>query len=957
MRDTIRLFVSSTFKDMGEERDLLNRIVFPYLREFCKKRGIGFVGVDLRWGITAEDAESKKTLRICLDEIDRCRPYFAGILGNRYGWVPPEEFLVESHKKFPKGASITEAEMLYGALNKGGSDAIFLIKEHDKAKADTKQNAARLSLLRSKIRRSGYPLLDRYKSASEISDFFIREFTKIIDKNHPYVEVPDKYQSEYIRHQDYLNDYSACFIGRENALRKLYNLADINNGMILIEGSEGIGKTALLANYIQTRLQKPSNHYTFFCFSEALTDDKEWDFTLKRLIRELNTSMGRSVYEPESVNEAIAELSNALSAASTYFETVVIAIDGIEAITRDSKYGFSWIPEKLPRNVKIVTTCKDAHTKNIILNRKCKKLLLPPLSKDEQQEFIQHYLSQYAKKPDKYFVRAIIRSKHTKNPLFLKVLMSEMVLWNNYEELHNKLNDYLEANSLSSLYLKVFNRVEEEYGKELTINTFRLLYAATGGLKESELIKTLGTTQGEWIPLYYAIKPYIFESVNTIYLTNAQFKQAVEEKYITKGALKADREKLVNTFTHLEDEVRKLTVLPGLLVQTRKYKSLATYFCQPKAFSTLWSINKNDTLNYFAILTEKYKSFDKFLLAKATKAKHIHSDVEILYHIAEFYRQIGESEEAAAILDRLQGLPLITDLQRLRIYSSRGNIYLHDGAYHDAQKVLKKKRLLCKTLNQPLELARTDASLGQIAYFQLDMKKALKIFHTARREFKKCSHPEGYQAAFSNLGNTYCNLGDFAKAGKMFIKQEKLCRETNNLGGLISSLGGQFLVSLKAKKYDEANQLLFKQRKLCLDIGDMDKLQTVIGNQAVLAYQKGDVEDALRLLSEKYDIAYKLKSFLGQNNALANLADLSYHINNLQEAIAYSEKRAALCRRSKNPTELCAALYKLSYFYHIAGRQKESEIAELESRVLIGMHGIKHIEDIDNFLLITKGEL
>ena len=87
----VRLFVSSTFRDMHAERDRLNRFVFPELRSRCARRGIEFIGVDLRWGVTSEAARMRGTTRICLDEIDRCRPFFLGLLGQRRGWVPPLE--------------------------------------------------------------------------------------------------------------------------------------------------------------------------------------------------------------------------------------------------------------------------------------------------------------------------------------------------------------------------------------------------------------------------------------------------------------------------------------------------------------------------------------------------------------------------------------------------------------------------------------------------------------------------------------------------------------------------------------------------------------------------------------------------------------------------------------------------------------------------------------------------
>jgi len=76
---TIRLFVSSTFRDFGEERDLLVRRVFPALRD----RFVELVDVCRRWGIKAEEAERVEVLTICLAEIDRSRPYFIGMLGER----------------------------------------------------------------------------------------------------------------------------------------------------------------------------------------------------------------------------------------------------------------------------------------------------------------------------------------------------------------------------------------------------------------------------------------------------------------------------------------------------------------------------------------------------------------------------------------------------------------------------------------------------------------------------------------------------------------------------------------------------------------------------------------------------------------------------------------------------------------------------------------------------------
>ena len=73
---TIRVFISSTFRDMHIERDHLVRFVFPELKEKCRKKRVNLIDVDLRWGVSEQDTQDGKALDICLDEIDSCRQRF-----------------------------------------------------------------------------------------------------------------------------------------------------------------------------------------------------------------------------------------------------------------------------------------------------------------------------------------------------------------------------------------------------------------------------------------------------------------------------------------------------------------------------------------------------------------------------------------------------------------------------------------------------------------------------------------------------------------------------------------------------------------------------------------------------------------------------------------------------------------------------------------------------------------
>ena len=75
----IRIFISSTFSDMQEERDHLVNHVFHILRRKAEERNVTITEVDLRWGITKEDSDSGRVVSICMEEIDNTRPFFIGL--------------------------------------------------------------------------------------------------------------------------------------------------------------------------------------------------------------------------------------------------------------------------------------------------------------------------------------------------------------------------------------------------------------------------------------------------------------------------------------------------------------------------------------------------------------------------------------------------------------------------------------------------------------------------------------------------------------------------------------------------------------------------------------------------------------------------------------------------------------------------------------------------------------
>jgi len=92
MQKVIKFFISSTFKDFENERNILQKFIFPKLKYLCQKNGFSFQPIDLRWGIQEEAGYDQQTMNICLNEIERSSynpsPNLLLLVGQRYGWVP-----------------------------------------------------------------------------------------------------------------------------------------------------------------------------------------------------------------------------------------------------------------------------------------------------------------------------------------------------------------------------------------------------------------------------------------------------------------------------------------------------------------------------------------------------------------------------------------------------------------------------------------------------------------------------------------------------------------------------------------------------------------------------------------------------------------------------------------------------------------------------------------------------
>ena len=176
-----RIFISSTFNDLDEERTFLMTRVFPKLIQIASERGVVLTPIGLRWGILTSNIDKYINTTIvdsCLKEIDASH-CFIGIVGSRYGWCPTNEDLKNSVylKHLPTltegRMSMTEIEMQFGVfMNKKSRPAFFFLKNTEE------NNLSQTHQLREQIlktQNNNVVFVFNAKEQSKKLDYYLKE--------------------------------------------------------------------------------------------------------------------------------------------------------------------------------------------------------------------------------------------------------------------------------------------------------------------------------------------------------------------------------------------------------------------------------------------------------------------------------------------------------------------------------------------------------------------------------------------------------------------------------------------------------------------------------------------------------------------------------------------------------------------------------------------------------------
>lgn len=604
-RPQIRAFLSSTFSDFLEERSLLVKQVFPALRRKAKDRGVEVVEVDLRWGITEEQSKQGQTIGICLDEIERCRPYFIGLLGDRYGWVPektdyrPE--LLRRQDWLPQhqgNASVTELEILHGVLNNPEMTGRAFFYFRDPAYSDAKaaegpgwrnensDERQKLEALKQRIRDSDFPVVEGLATPLAIAEQIEADLWSLIEEQYPEAVKTDALELEAARHASYRADRTGLYLGGEGYITQLQDWISAGEQRILITGDSGAGKSALIANWVAAHESSQPDD-VIFCHHLGSSNDAS---ALRPLLARMIDSASRLLIEAEELSEPlkvpqdwwelVSQVTNTLSLLSIWAirqqRRWIWVLDGLDKLDLGDQQALPWLPLVLPKGVYLVASALDCPVRSLLQERNYATLTIGPLGEAEREQLIQKYLSLYTKELVPALRRKITNHRQAKSPLFLRVLLEELRLCGKFETLAEQLKGYLAAESVADLYELVLQRLEDDGHGDAVRKVMTALWASRAGLSENELLAITGLVHAQWAPIGIGLQEALGEANGRLIFGHDYLRQAVGDRYLPleEQRLLAHSE-LVDWFEALTiwDE-RKAEELPWQLVQSDNFSCL-----------------------------------------------------------------------------------------------------------------------------------------------------------------------------------------------------------------------------------------------------------------------------------------------------------------------------------------------------------------------------------------------
>uniref|UniRef100_A0A5F8GHB9 Telomerase associated protein 1 n=1 Tax=Monodelphis domestica TaxID=13616 RepID=A0A5F8GHB9_MONDO len=539
---SVRIFISSTFRDMHGERDLLLRSVLPALQAQAAPHHISVRGIDLRWGVTEEEIQKDRQLELCLGEVENSQ-LFVGILGSRYGYVPPNSNLPDHPhfhwvKDYPPGRSVTEMEVMQ-FLNRGSHqqgvspaliylrDSSFLSSVPDGWKIDfaseSDEAAERISDLKSYLDKQEGVTCHRYscawggvaagrpyvKGLEEFGQMVLQHVWELLQRLYVQpessLEKTESAQNDDTVQSAFQQLQHPPSPARPSLLKDIVQQLQQRSGSLcLVTGEPGQGKTAFLSSLVSA-LQAPfgatRSSQVFFHFAGARPDQSYILTLLRRLCTYLRHQLQHSKPFPTTYRGLVWELHTLLPKSAQTLrsgQTLVLVIDGADQLgDQTGRLISDWIPKSLPQKVHLVMSMSTSTGLADILQcrRDAHVVALRSLEPTARAQLVRQELALYGKRleetPFNNQMRLLLVKRGAALPLYLRLATDHLRLFTLFEQMSEQLRT-LPA-TVPLLLQHVLGVLEQEHEPDILPLALAALQVTRSGLTVDRLHGVIST--------------------------------------------------------------------------------------------------------------------------------------------------------------------------------------------------------------------------------------------------------------------------------------------------------------------------------------------------------------------------------------------------------------------------------------------------------------------------------
>jgi len=809
---TVRVFISSTFIDMQRERDILVKDTFAALRAMLRTRGVELLEVDLRWGITQEQSERGDTLPTLLAEIDRCRPYFIGLLGDRYGWVPPGGALTPALKSaYPAlaeaaGVSVTAMEIMYGVLTNPDTAARAFFFERDpnwdwKATLTVEERAAvadespgdrdKLVTLKAAVRAKA-GRIETYETPADIGLAVLKTLGADLDARFTEVEAPDAFEQTMRLHRAYARERRAQYIGGQPYIDQLDAwMSDADAKPILITGASGGGKSTLIANWVHAWREAHPKDIVFEHYLGASPDSAEPILVMRRLWDYLNRVTGEAVDLPSGdakLMDLSAGLAQRLAQANAFVAhqggQILLVLDGLDKLS--AELNLRWLPQ-LP-SIKLLASSLEGEAKIAALGSGWTALTVEPLRPEERRDFITDTLKMWGRNLLPAQIEEILMHPQSGNPLFLKTVLGELRVAATFARLEQTLDDYLTARDLPDLFALMLERLEEDCEPGLVEKALPLIWASRAGLEEAEILAIIGATPLAWASLRNGLGDGLRDQQGRLAFSHDYLNQAVASRYLANDDSKRDAHlTIAGQFEKHHVDARQAEELPfqlraaGRFGDEKAWGRLEALLIDIDRFANLARRGDVELMSFWLPLKDLGREPEPLLCEKfMTRANNATTvsiaDIDLSFSLMSFLRFNGIRGEP---WERLCQWSVDSCAKSLGPTHRKTVIAMHNLAFakycrgdHHSARSLQEKVLEIDTRDFGSEAEETLAAKNNLAMMLKGMNeteaagKLQQQVLEAHERWLGADHPDTL-AARGNLAHTLYDLGEFQRALKL----------------------------------------------------------------------------------------------------------------------------------------------------------------------------------------------